>query len=377
MAQLEDDDSEMGWESPGPSPAGVRTPVPCSDPEDGWESLASPNVALESPAAAAEELEACSVHSNDGGYESIDDAPVPAAVPEGVGRRRGRPRREERALAVRPAAELARVDPDPDPLPVWARNKARTLMLEGVHAMPAASTDESNMIVAVLADENPLPFGESASGKSFKYIWEQKLEREQALRGSSWISEAVAAGLPESQIRTYKNSYIEAAEMLYQGGRIFVAGLARRIKHYITTGVLEGIMLLTYSLSDEASSRLRVPYEGKKSRAQIPAVVAGGGRQGPSSRPSLEVVAETAKVVQTEMGIGFLCRITQSGEYKFITSMIPTCLQAVDRGTTETLNEVHRQLGSSCLGMRPGAAQHTGHFLANTSVSKWARSASP
>jgi hypothetical protein len=353
MAAASDSESDFGWGS-AVSEQGLRTPVPLSDLEDGYRSL-SPLPAPEDDAISPASGSAVAIDSpapgqsaNDGpasdvGYESVDEAP----------RRRGRGRPLAARQIARPRAVQAEevgivelvqtVD-----VPMWSRSESRCVLLEGILALPASARTTSSLVVDALGIVDPPPFGDTEHGKTCEHLLRSHLEAATPSRGTTWAQEMLAAGLaPGQNLRGFQSRYYGLAELVCGGSRLFLSGLARKIEQQLRSipSRWEGVLLATYSQSDEASSRLRVPYTRPALCSLANSAHGAGGTA--VAVEIADTVTEVAKVVQSSVLVGMLLRCVQSGRYLYIRTGLPTWLLAVDRATGEALQAVHRLLISA------------------------------
>lgn len=337
--ESDSDPSEEGWASPR-SHCGLRTPVRDSSPSAGYQSVVGEPLSPLSvggthlPADVQPASQAAEDEHGDAGWESPPEVQQSSPLP-----RRGRPRRPV-LVSESDDNQLATVQDLPD-FTAWSRGDARHVLIEGALSLPEASRPHFGLALSALAVSSPQDFSDSSSGKALSHIFERHLEQHRPSRGSTWAQEVAAAGM-DGDVRSsqlvYMNRFFELAELIYMSSRLFFAGLIRRTLHSIDDGTLEGIMLITISQSDEASSKLRVPYM----RQVLTAIAPDGAASRSSALPGIEQSTETAKVVQTEMIVGMLVRHVATNSYRIIYSSLPCTLRAMDRGTTETLHQVHR-----------------------------------
>ena len=219
---------------------------------------------------------------------------------------------------------------------------------------PLASKPLIRDIFAMLSQECPDSFRNDCSGKALNYIFNQRLFVDRSpvcasrrpLRSSTWKAEAQAAGLlvSDTSDRIYRFRYLEVAELIFTGSRLFWASLADRVSIAIRQGLWRGILLLFVGQADEASAKLRVRYDRNVDATQ-----------------DNKAAAETAKVVQSELRVGIVVQERASGQFRFITGLLPCNLAVVDRGTAESLHALYEQIYEGLPGFGPSFQKEFDH----------------
>jgi hypothetical protein len=370
-AGTDSSDVDDGWAS-HESEGGLRTPVPNSDSDAGYASEPEMEPEVRSQQSNVEEPASEPVEADEG-WVSADEAAEPAEPRRG----RGRPRTDRSQIVVRPAVvddAVAVKAPMPSDLVGWSRGDSRLFVMEGSMALAHDSKKVSESMLQCLAVADPPPLSTSTgAGLAQDFILKQHLETMNPMRGTSWAQEMRSAGLEDGTDRkVYQNRYYETAELVYGFSRVFLAGLATRIASCIAAKRYRGVLLVFFSQADEASSKLRVPYERiSKECEALPAAPGHAEYPRAGQVVAVDQINETAKVVQSEVTVGMVLEDTETGKYEYVHTAVPCILQAVDRSTTETLHEVHRfgrsennepelsYAGFSYPSFRPALLQHT------------------
>jgi hypothetical protein len=312
----------------------------------GWSSAVSdeaPPAVLEGNAAG-----------DDGGWESDDALPVPSASGI-IASSSGAPEASDTGRASEPEppvwAAFAPAPGPPAPAPLAGQAVARAASAGATSASVArdpvtVSLAYSSLVVAdlpewthrtvrlashLLAGSAPEHFPDSDSGQCLDYMFTSRLAANTPLRTNTWAAEAAAAGAGGNG-PLYQKRFFETAQLVLLLSRLFWASYAAKALDLIESGTAEGILLLFVGASDEASSKLRVPEETTTDSAPQP----------PGRKKVKTQNATTAKIVQSELRVGILLRNLASGEYVYVTGMLPCALAAVDRTTSECMYKVHQ-----------------------------------